>query len=179
MVPSDLRDGVSEILVSSPYASREHHIDLTTVDESSRQLALVLQSLKPITIEYPTKPYAESFNWQEIVDQLPPSFTGIRLAQPTHRRELLTFGLVCRTILLHRILFHSPPQRRYCPTPLPRRPRPRRSQLIGRPPKILVAGSARPFNTAESCDLSVDELGACETGGKITDAWESYGGDKG
>jgi hypothetical protein len=77
MASSGVPDGGSgEVLVSSPYAGREHHLDLTTVDDSSRQLALALRSLKPITIEYPIKAYSESFNWQEIVDQVPPSFTG-------------------------------------------------------------------------------------------------------
>jgi hypothetical protein len=77
MASSGVRDGaLGDVLVSSPYAGLEHHLDLTTVDESSRQLALALRSLKPVTIEYPIKPYSESFNWQEIVDQLPPSFAG-------------------------------------------------------------------------------------------------------
>jgi hypothetical protein len=77
MASSGVRDdALGEVLVSSPYAAREHHLDLTTVDESSRQLALALRAMKPITIEYTTKPYAESFNWQEIVDQLPPTFAG-------------------------------------------------------------------------------------------------------
>jgi len=68
--------GSEEILITSPYSGQEHHLDLMSVDESSKQLALALQTLKPTTNEYPAQHYAESFNWQEIVDQLSPSFAG-------------------------------------------------------------------------------------------------------
>jgi len=66
----------SEILVSSPYKGVEHHLDLTSVPETSRQLALALQKLQPVTEDYQTEPYSESFNWQEIVGLLPSNFSG-------------------------------------------------------------------------------------------------------
>ena len=100
-----------EILITSPYSGHEHHLDLTSVDESSKQLALALQTLKPTTNEYPAQHYAGSFNWQEIVDQLSPSFAGNPPLPP-----LLTFD---RRILLHRILFHTSPERRHRPPALP------------------------------------------------------------
>lgn len=69
--------GCSEMVVSSPYAGVQHQLDLTSVPETSQQLALALDKLRPATNDYPTKPYAESFNWQEVVDKLPASFAGI------------------------------------------------------------------------------------------------------
>jgi hypothetical protein len=67
----------SNILVSSPYSSSEHHLDLSSVSETSQQLALALEILHPVTEEYPSQPYSTSFNWQEIVDRLPNDFIGI------------------------------------------------------------------------------------------------------
>jgi hypothetical protein len=66
----------SKILVSSPYSSLEHHLDLSSVPETSQQLALALEILRPVTEEYPSQPYSTSFNWQEVVDLLPAAFTG-------------------------------------------------------------------------------------------------------
>ena len=66
----------SDILVSSPYAGLEHHLDLKTVSEESRQLALALQQLRPVVDDYPTTPYIDIFNWQQVVDILPSSFSG-------------------------------------------------------------------------------------------------------
>ena len=66
----------SEILVSSPYKGLEHYLDLTSVPATSRQLALVLQNLRPVANDYQTEPYSESFNWREIVDSLPSDFSG-------------------------------------------------------------------------------------------------------
>jgi len=81
-----------EILITSPYSGQEHHLDLTSVDESSKQLALALQSLKPTTNEYPTQDYAESFNWQEIINQLSPSFAG---NQPPSCSDFLVGEFYC------------------------------------------------------------------------------------
>lgn len=72
----------SNILVSSPYSSSEHHLDLSSVPETSQQLALALEILRPVTEEYPSQPYSASFNWQEIVDRLPNDFTGIPSPTP-------------------------------------------------------------------------------------------------
>lgn len=62
--------------VSSPYLSDEHHLDLSSVTKASQQLAVALSSLRPIADDYPSQPYPTSFNWQEIIDQLPSEFTG-------------------------------------------------------------------------------------------------------
>src|SRR5579859_4848449 len=66
--------------VSSPYLSDEHHLDLSSVTEASQQLAVALSSLRPVLDDYPSQPYSTSFNWQEIVDQLPSDFTGTILS---------------------------------------------------------------------------------------------------
>ena len=73
------RKSNSELFVSSPYKGLEHHLDLTSVPETSKQLALALQKLRPVTDEYPSQPYSESFNWQEIMDSLPSEFSGTYL----------------------------------------------------------------------------------------------------
>jgi|SRR5271156_2716544 len=75
--------GKSELLVSSPYSGEEHHLDLSSVDERSRQIALALQNLRPTTNSYPSDPYSASFNWQEIVDLLPTDFEGTSLYSPS------------------------------------------------------------------------------------------------
>lgn len=66
----------STLFVSSPYKGLEHQLDLTSVPEASKQLALALDKLQPVTDEYPSQPYSESFNWQEITNSLPPDFSG-------------------------------------------------------------------------------------------------------
>lgn len=66
----------SELFVSSPYKGSEHHLDLKSVDETSRLLAVALQNLRPIANDYQTEPYSESFNWQEIINILPSNFQG-------------------------------------------------------------------------------------------------------
>lgn len=72
-----------KLLVSSPYSTSEHHLDLSTVPETSQQLALALRSFKPITNDYPSAPYADSFNWQEIISNLPSDFEG---TLPKHKK---------------------------------------------------------------------------------------------
>jgi hypothetical protein len=167
--------GNSELLVSSPYSGEEHHLDLSTVDERSRQLALALQNLHPTTKNYPSDPYSTSFNWQQIVDHLPADFEGVSLP-PSPGVPLLT--LRNRKILLHSFLFHTPSKRGQRPFTLPRRSSPRRSQYIRRPPKILVAKPTRSLNPQESSNLPMDKLGPCETSRKITHACKSYDGYK-
>lgn len=58
-------------LISSPYNEAPHLLDLKTLDTPARLLAKALTVLKPIRDDYATAPYAESFNWQEVVDLLP------------------------------------------------------------------------------------------------------------
>ena len=95
--------GQSELFVSSPYSGEEHHLDLSSVDERSRELAVALHGFHPTTNNYPSDPYATSFNWQEIVDRLPTDFEGSYFS-PSLGDEILTTGN--REILLHCILFY-------------------------------------------------------------------------
>jgi hypothetical protein len=67
----------SKLLVSSPYPGVTHQLDLSSVDETSRTLALALQQWRPIKDDYPSQSYVESFNWQEVIDLLPSDFSGI------------------------------------------------------------------------------------------------------
>jgi len=75
----------AEIVVSSPYLGDEHHLDLSSVPEPSQQLAKALSSLRPVTDDYPSQPYPTSFNWQEIIDQLPSDFAGTSPLPPTQQ----------------------------------------------------------------------------------------------
>ena len=68
-----------KLFVSSPYKGLEHHLDLTSIPETSKQVALALEKLQPVTTEYPSQLYSESFNWQEITDSLPSDFSGTHL----------------------------------------------------------------------------------------------------
>lgn len=65
-----------QLLVSSPYTGDEHHLDVSSLPKSSQQVATALSSLRPVTDDYPSDPYSTSFNWQEVIDQLPSEFTG-------------------------------------------------------------------------------------------------------
>lgn len=58
-------------LIASPYNDPPHLLDLKTLDTPNRLLAKALTVLKPTRDDYATAPYAESFNWQEVVDLLP------------------------------------------------------------------------------------------------------------
>lgn len=87
-----------DLLVSSPYIGAEHHLDLTSVPKNSKQLAIALQTFRPLVENYPSEPYSESFNWQEVIDQLPLDFSGTN--------PILDPDPV-RGILLHRILLDS------------------------------------------------------------------------
>jgi hypothetical protein len=74
-----------EVVVSSPYLGDEHHLDLSSVPEPSQQLAKALSSLRPVTNDYPSQPYPTSFNWQEIINQLPSDFVGTSPLPPAHQ----------------------------------------------------------------------------------------------
>ena len=68
---------MSDLLLSSPYNGLEHLLNMSVVSDPSRLLALALVHLRPTTTEYTFQPYDKSFNWQEIIDLLPPDFFGM------------------------------------------------------------------------------------------------------
>lgn len=59
-------------LVVSPYTAPAHLLDLTTVDKPQQLMAKALVSLRALTPSYAVTPYAEAFNWGEVVAQLTP-----------------------------------------------------------------------------------------------------------
>ncbi|KAL4766149.1 uncharacterized protein BDW70DRAFT_125459 [Aspergillus foveolatus] len=54
------------LLITSPYTTREHLLDLSTLDTPNRLLAQALTILTPVCPDYATAPYTESFNWDSV-----------------------------------------------------------------------------------------------------------------
>ncbi|KAL6239793.1 hypothetical protein BDW75DRAFT_236054 [Aspergillus navahoensis] len=54
------------LLVTSPYTTREHLLDLSTLETPNRLLAQALTTLTPVRPDYATAPYTESFNWTSV-----------------------------------------------------------------------------------------------------------------
>ncbi|KAL4997111.1 hypothetical protein BDV10DRAFT_186478 [Aspergillus recurvatus] len=54
------------LLVISPYTTREHLLDLSTLETPNRLLAQALTTLTPVRPDYATAPYTESFNWASV-----------------------------------------------------------------------------------------------------------------
>jgi hypothetical protein len=57
-------------MVQSPYTEQDHQLDLSTLDFENAVLAEALAGLKSIREDYATAPYAESFNWSDIMTEL-------------------------------------------------------------------------------------------------------------
>ncbi|KAL4930182.1 uncharacterized protein BDV17DRAFT_260095 [Aspergillus undulatus] len=57
-------------LVTSPYTTPEHQLDLSTLDTANRLLAQALTALTTTRPDYATAPYVESFNWSMVVEKL-------------------------------------------------------------------------------------------------------------
>lgn len=62
--------GSQRYLVASPYTDQEHLLDLESLDIENQLLSEALQNMKAVKEEYATRPYVESFNWEEIVDRV-------------------------------------------------------------------------------------------------------------
>ena len=60
----------SRLLVSSPYDSTEHLLDLSTLGVQEILLARALSSLEPVRPDYATADYLESFNWDFVFSTL-------------------------------------------------------------------------------------------------------------
>lgn len=128
-----------QLLKSSPYAGDEHQLDLSTLPKPSQQLATALSSLRPVTDGYPSHPYSTSFNWQEVMDQLPSEFTGTLALSIT-----LTFF---RAIFLYRILLYSSVRCRRNTAALLRLSLSFRSKQVRRIAQVLVAECPGPFES--------------------------------
>lgn len=62
--------GASRYLVASPYTEAEHLLDLETLDVENGLLAEALVKMKPLRHDYATAPYAETFNWEEVIERV-------------------------------------------------------------------------------------------------------------
>lgn len=58
------------MIITSPYTTPEHLLDLSTLNAENALLAQVLQGLKCTREDYATAGYQESFNWEEVLDRL-------------------------------------------------------------------------------------------------------------
>ncbi|EAW22854.1 uncharacterized protein NFIA_015470 [Aspergillus fischeri NRRL 181] len=56
----------AQLLITSPYNSPLHLLNLQTLDPHSRLLAQALTILRPVRADYATAPYADSFNWPSV-----------------------------------------------------------------------------------------------------------------
>ena len=57
-------------LISSPYISPSHLLDLDTISTPNQLMAKALTLLKATRDDYATAPYEDSFNWSEVLDEL-------------------------------------------------------------------------------------------------------------
>jgi hypothetical protein len=66
----------AQLLITSPYNSPLHLLNLQTLDQHSRLLAQALTILRPVRADYATAPYADSFNWPSVFAFLRDLSTG-------------------------------------------------------------------------------------------------------
>lgn len=59
-----------DLLVSSPYTTAPHLLDLRTLDLPNQLLARALTILTPIRDDYATAPYLDAFNWTAVFEYL-------------------------------------------------------------------------------------------------------------
>jgi len=60
----------TQFLVTSPYTTPEHLLNLSTLDNENALFAKALTHLRCIRDDYATAPYLDSFNWVEVLDKL-------------------------------------------------------------------------------------------------------------
>ncbi|KAL4914163.1 hypothetical protein BDW62DRAFT_191021 [Aspergillus aurantiobrunneus] len=82
-------------LITSPYTTPEHLLDLSTLDAANQFLAKALTTLTPTRPDYATAPYTESFNWGSVFETLHDLAT--RQGQPWTRRSF--YVVVFRSLL--------------------------------------------------------------------------------
>lgn len=57
-------------LVVSPYSSNEHLLNLCTLDQPDRFMAVALQALEPVRCDFATCSYPDAFNWPHVMEKL-------------------------------------------------------------------------------------------------------------
>ncbi|KAF9887551.1 hypothetical protein FE257_010129 [Aspergillus nanangensis] len=60
----------NNFLVTSPYTTSAHLLDLSRLDKPSQLLARALAILQPVRDDYATAPYVDSFNWPAVLELL-------------------------------------------------------------------------------------------------------------
>ena len=60
----------SKYLVTSPYTSIDHQLDLSHLQQPTKLMALALQMLRPIRDDFAVVPYEAAFNWAQMMDRL-------------------------------------------------------------------------------------------------------------
>ena len=55
-------------LITSPYTTKVHQLDLSTIDLQNQILAIALQILTPVSEDYAVLPYPETFQWESVMD---------------------------------------------------------------------------------------------------------------
>lgn len=58
------------LLINSPYTEQDHLLDLRTLDAENALLARALVRMRNLRPDYATAPYIDSFNWDEIIEEL-------------------------------------------------------------------------------------------------------------
>ena len=72
LTPTDDRStqGLPELLVVSPYTTKSHLLDLSTVSRPNQLLAHALTAMEVIRTDYATALYEEAFNWPNVILKL-------------------------------------------------------------------------------------------------------------
>ncbi|KAI0160851.1 hypothetical protein GGR52DRAFT_149167 [Hypoxylon sp. FL1284] len=73
--PTDSVDDIfahdkKHLLTNSPYNEEGHLLDLRSLDAENALLARALVLMKELRPDYATAPYVETFNWDEIIEEL-------------------------------------------------------------------------------------------------------------
>ncbi|KAL4779514.1 hypothetical protein BJX76DRAFT_76523 [Aspergillus varians] len=68
--PTTTTNASNNHIITSPYTTPEHFLDLSTLDPANQFLAKALTTLTPIRPDYATAPYTESFNWSSVIETL-------------------------------------------------------------------------------------------------------------
>jgi hypothetical protein len=70
--PSHSASTTSNLLITSPYNTPSHHLNISNpgLPKQSLLFALALTSLKPVTPSYATVPYTSALNFDDVVDVL-------------------------------------------------------------------------------------------------------------
>ncbi|KAK6198590.1 uncharacterized protein RJT21DRAFT_49361 [Scheffersomyces amazonensis] len=86
---------------SSPYHDKDHWLQLNTLEENYKVIALALQSFQPIVEDYAFQPYQDSFNIDVIIDLIKQYSLDLNYDFPTTEAYVIAF----------RSILHEPVQK--------------------------------------------------------------------